>query len=88
MDAWTLTMDAFGSMTLVDADATQVWASDSDEDYQEQFDQLVEFDEVEDVLGYLEFEAEVLPEGVDVEVVQLYADGTEDSVMFTADDEE
>lgn len=81
-------MDAFGSMTLVDADATQVWASDSDEDYQEQFDQLVEFDEVEDVLGYLEFEAEVLPEGVDVEVVQLYADGTEDSVMFTADDEE
>jgi len=86
MDAWTLTIDPFGSMTLVDDDATQAWSSDSDDVYKDEFDQLIDFDELEDVLGYLENVAEVLPEDADVEVVQLYADGTEDSVMFTAED--
>lgn len=75
---YELVFDPEGSVTLLDSEHELVWASDSDDDFADDFEgDLFTGDDAEEILEYLE-EHGILPEGSEVDIVEFDPDDDDD----------
>lgn len=66
---WQLCFYYGGTAVLTDSDGMIVWSSPDDEEFEEEFGDLADPEDADDILEFLE-ESGYLPEGEDAEIVE------------------
>lgn len=79
-----------GTAVLSDEEGETLWASDADDDFAQEFDEVVTYEDADDIIEYLE-DMDYLPEGCAVDIVESKESGldlTDDDGDDIEDDED
>lgn len=82
---WELCIYAGGTALLADETGQAVWASDEDDDFALEFDEVLTYDDGEAIAGYLE-ENDILPRGIALDIVESDDTGLHEVITDDIDD--
>lgn len=91
-DRYELVFNGAGGCTLTDHEDEVIWTSDADEEFKEEFDDVVTPDNADDIIAWL-CEEGYIPSGAEVSVIDELNDDTgswliDDELDIEADEDE